>query len=278
MIVTSGAIAFGKQLLYQQNMLSRSIRQTLKGGPKIVADPRACSAAGQGGLIAMYETMFAQYGITCAQILVTKNDFKHRSTVDNLRETINELLLMNVIPIINENDAISPPGNVGADIEGVLSVTDNDSLAANMAVQLNADAMLVLSDVDGIFRSAVLPCCRAAVCFVVACVSCCGVFCVFCCGVFCVMLWRALCCSRLNCFRPSRVFHCFFAMFCFHLAHLALHLVSRGDRSAPPGQRDSRLLDRYTPLKKTAVQFGAGSKVAPPQFSQRDHSPIHISF
>ena len=152
MIVTSGAIAFGKQLLYQQNMLSRSIRQTLKGGPKSFADPRACSAAGQGGLIAMYETMFAQYGVSCAQILVTKNDFKHRSTVDNLRETINELLIMNVIPIINENDAISPPGNVGADLEGVLSVTDNDSLAANMAVQLNADLMIVLSDVDGIYK------------------------------------------------------------------------------------------------------------------------------
>ena len=100
----------------------------------------------------MYETMFAQYGITCAQILVTKNDFKHRSTVDNLRDTINDLLLMNVVPIINENDAVSPPGNVGADLQGVLSVTDNDSLAANMAVQLNADVLVVLSDVDGIYR------------------------------------------------------------------------------------------------------------------------------
>lgn len=157
-LVTSGAVAFGKQLLSQQNALSRSIRQTLKvGGTRSVAqtpsvDPRACSAAGQGGLVSLYQSMFSQYGVTCAQVLVTKNDFKDRNTLLHLRETVDELLRMDVIPIINENDAVSPPGAEGADLEGVISVLDNDSLAANIARQIHADLMILLSDVDGIYR------------------------------------------------------------------------------------------------------------------------------
>ncbi|EGD76772.1 aldehyde dehydrogenase 18 family [Salpingoeca rosetta] len=153
-LVTSGAVAFGKQLLQQQHALSRSIRQTLKVGGRHTlggVDPRAASAAGQGGLVSLYQSMFSQYGITCAQVLVTKNDFRARSTVNNLTDTLNELLSMNVIPVINENDAVSPPGMQDADLDGVLSVLDNDSLAANVAKQVGADALLLLSDVDGIY-------------------------------------------------------------------------------------------------------------------------------
>lgn len=153
-LVTSGAIAFGKQLLMQQNLLSRSLRQTLhqqRGQSLPLVDPRACSATGQGGLISMYEMMFQQYGMMCAQILVTKNDFKSRETINHLRETINSLINMKVIPIINENDAVAPPPQLDADLEGVLSVTDNDSLAANVATQIRANLMVILSDVDGIY-------------------------------------------------------------------------------------------------------------------------------
>ena len=158
-LVTSGAVAFGKQLLSQQTALSRSIRQTLKAGHRSAAspaganvDPRACSAAGQGGLVSLYQSMFSQYGVSCAQVLVTKNDFKDRNTLLHLRETVDELLRMDVIPIINENDAVSPPGTEGADLDGVISVLDNDSLAANIARQIHADLMILLSDVDGIYR------------------------------------------------------------------------------------------------------------------------------
>ena len=166
-LVTSGAVAFGKQLLHTQNLLSRSLRQTLRGAQQqggsgagggaspqqSVVDPRACSAAGQGGLVGLYQSLFQQYGISCAQVLVTKNDFRSRQTVEHLSATMDELMRMNVIPIINENDAISPPGSIDADLEGVLSVTDNDSLAANVAARIDADLMILLSDVDGIYSA-----------------------------------------------------------------------------------------------------------------------------
>ncbi|EDQ93056.1 uncharacterized protein MONBRDRAFT_19302 [Monosiga brevicollis MX1] len=152
-LVTSGAVAFGRQLLAQQDALSRSIRQTLKKGTfGSGIDPRACSAAGQGGLVSLYQAMFSQYGITCAQVLVTKNDFRDRRTLTHLNETMNALLNIDVVPIINENDAVSPPAEDGADLDGVISVVDNDSLASNIANQMEADLMLLLSDVEGIYN------------------------------------------------------------------------------------------------------------------------------
>lgn len=78
MVVTSGAVAFGKLRMKQEQMLSQSVRHTLlrshdqtmsraqAGGEEM--EPRACAAAGQAGLMALYETMFAQYGISCAQV------------------------------------------------------------------------------------------------------------------------------------------------------------------------------------------------------------------
>ena len=160
-LVTSGAVAFGKQLMHAQSAMGRTLRQAMsKGGEAGAApmvDPRSCSAVGQGGLVALYDAMFRQYDVSSAQVLVTKNDFQVPKTVGHLTDTINELLAMRVIPIVNENDAISPPGVLGADLDGVISVTDNDSLAANLAVKLEADAMVILSDVDGIYVSVLLP-------------------------------------------------------------------------------------------------------------------------
>lgn len=137
LLVTSGAVAFGKQIL-------------LRPDGQMV-DPRACSSVGQGGLISTYEFMFQQYGVRVAQILVTKNDFTNRETMSNLNDTIGELLKMGVVPIINENDAISSPAVMDADMEGIMSVTDNDSLAANLAVTIGADLLILLTDVEGIY-------------------------------------------------------------------------------------------------------------------------------
>lgn len=77
-VVTSGAVAFGKLRMKQEQMLSQSVRHTLSDRQSIGRDgrgeeeemePRACAAAGQAGLMALYETMFAQYGVSCAQVI-----------------------------------------------------------------------------------------------------------------------------------------------------------------------------------------------------------------
>eukprot|EP00039_Didymoeca_costata_P011476 m.161282 g.161282 ORF g.161282 m.161282 type:complete len:742 (-) comp15185_c0_seq5:1652-3877(-) len=152
-LVTSGAIAFGKQLLSAQERISRSFESTVnEKDTSHEPDPRACSAAGQGGLIGLYDLMFQQYGIRTAQILVTKRDFQEEP-LQNLCATLRELHRLRIIPIINENDCMAPPAQEEADLAGVVSVTDNDSLAANIATHMNSDLLVLLTDVDGIYSA-----------------------------------------------------------------------------------------------------------------------------
>jgi len=86
-------------------------------------EPRACAAVGQGGLMSLYESMFSQYGLRTAQVLVTKPDLYHESSRKNLTSTLNELLRLNIIPIVNTNDAVAPPPERDLDLAGV-SPTD----------------------------------------------------------------------------------------------------------------------------------------------------------
>nr|XP_039261540.1 delta-1-pyrroline-5-carboxylate synthase-like [Styela clava] len=162
MVVTSGAVAFGRQRLKRELMMNQSVREAIqpaqlngtnmtdKFQPRNHADPRACAAAGQSGLMALYETMFAQYNISTAQILVTKHDFvgEHRFY---LQSTLENLLSLSIVPIINTNDAIVAPPGVNQDLEGAISIKDNDSLAARLCVQISADLLLLLSNVDGLY-------------------------------------------------------------------------------------------------------------------------------
>ncbi|XP_033757344.1 delta-1-pyrroline-5-carboxylate synthase-like isoform X2 [Pecten maximus] len=155
MMVTSGAIAFGKQQMRQERIMSMSVRQTLASatrhtGPLI--EPRACAAVGQSGLMSLYEAMFMQYGVKTAQVLITKPDLYHESSRMNLMETLMELLNLNVVPILNSNDAVSPPPLADQDLSGVISLKDNDSLAARLAVEIDADLMIIMSDVDGLYN------------------------------------------------------------------------------------------------------------------------------
>lgn len=162
MIVTSGAVAFGKQRLHHEVLLSQSVRQALHSGQNQlkdiavpVLDARACAAAGQSGLMALYEAMFTQYSICAAQILVTNLDFHDDQKRRNLSSTLHELLRMNIVPIINTNDAVVPAPEPNSDLQGVnvISVKDNDSLAARLAVEMKADLLIALSDVEGLFDS-----------------------------------------------------------------------------------------------------------------------------
>ena len=85
------------------------------------------------------------------QVLVTKADFYNDHTREQLFTTINELLQLNIIPIINTNDAVSPPPDMYEDVDGILGIRDNDSLAARVAVETRADLAILMSDVDGIY-------------------------------------------------------------------------------------------------------------------------------
>ncbi|RXM96154.1 Delta-1-pyrroline-5-carboxylate synthase [Acipenser ruthenus] len=158
MIVTSGAVAFGKQRLRHEILLSQSVRQALHSGQNQlkemsvpVLEARACAAAGQSGLMALYEAMFTQYSICAAQILVTNLDFHDDQKRRNLNSTLHELLRMNIVPIINTNDAVVPPPEPNSDLQGVISIKDNDSLAARLAVEMKADLLIALSDVEGLY-------------------------------------------------------------------------------------------------------------------------------
>merc|ERR1719403_111998 len=111
------------------------------------------AAVGQSGLQALYETMFRNYGIMVGQVLVTKPDFYYEQTRQQLFATINELMQLNIIPIINTNDAVSPPPQqVDDSSEGSLAIKDNDSLAARISVEIGADLAILMSDVEGIYN------------------------------------------------------------------------------------------------------------------------------
>ncbi len=151
-IVTSGAIAFGRQKLHEELMLSKSLRQAV--GEKdyhFDIDPRACAASGQSGLMALYGAMFSQYSVKTGQVLVNKLDFDNEYTRENLQGTLKELLDLNIIPILNTNDAIASKPGMELDIKGLISINDNDSLAARLAVLIDSDLLFIMSDVNGLY-------------------------------------------------------------------------------------------------------------------------------
>lgn len=162
-MVTSGAVAFGKQKLTQELLMSLSMRETLsptdhtrEEAPTLL-EPRAAAAVGQSGLMSLYDAMFAQYGVKIAQVLVTKPDFYNEETRRNLFSTLSELISLNIVPIINTNDAVSPPPQIDEPIGGKagkrgISLKDNDSLAAMLAAEIQSDLLILMSDVDGIYN------------------------------------------------------------------------------------------------------------------------------
>ncbi|KAG7153703.1 delta-1-pyrroline-5-carboxylate synthase-like [Homarus americanus] len=160
MMVTSGAVAFGAQKMAQELLMSLSMRETLSGRDSLrggevrnMLAPRASAAVGQSGLMSLYEAMFAQYGVRVAQILITKPDFYNNETRRNLTSTINELISLNILPIINTNDAVTPPPQIQDEkISKKLDISDNDSLAARLASEVETDLLILMTDVDGIYN------------------------------------------------------------------------------------------------------------------------------
>ncbi|OGI00367.1 MAG: glutamate 5-kinase [Candidatus Melainabacteria bacterium GWF2_37_15] len=139
-LVTSGAVGMGAKILgNSKNCDPVSLKQ-------------AHAAVGQGQLMHFYEEAFEKFNIITAQILLTAEDFSVRKKYLSLRNTLNTLLELGVVPIINENDAISTSELEGYKENGVtVCFGDNDKLSALVASKLDADILVILSDVDGLY-------------------------------------------------------------------------------------------------------------------------------
>ena len=129
-LVSSGAIAEGMQRLGWTKR------------PSAVHEQQAAAAVGQMGLIQVYESSFAQYGLHTAQILLTHDDMADRKRYLNAKTTLRTLLALNVIPIINENDTV---------VTEEIKVGDNDTLGALVANLIEADVLIILTDQAGLF-------------------------------------------------------------------------------------------------------------------------------
>ncbi|XP_057866769.2 delta-1-pyrroline-5-carboxylate synthase isoform X2 [Cryptomeria japonica] len=146
-LVTSGAVGVGRQRLRYRQLINSSFADLQK--PQDELDGKPCAAVGQSGLMALYDSMFSQLDVASSQLLVTDNDFKDPDLRTQLSETVNSLLELRVVPIFNENDAISTRKAPYEDSSGIF--WDNDSLAALLALELRADLLILLSDVDGLY-------------------------------------------------------------------------------------------------------------------------------
>ena len=129
-VVTSGAVASGVKKI------------GLPKRPEQIPERQAAAAVGQAGLIMEYEKAFARYNKKVAQILLTSEDLSNRKRYLNARNTLSTLLSWNVVPVINENDTIM--------VEEI-KFGDNDHLSAMIALLLNADILINLTDTDGLF-------------------------------------------------------------------------------------------------------------------------------
>ncbi len=134
-LVTSGAIAAGKNAVNLKDIRVDSKEKSL-------ALKQACSAVGQARLMMTYQKLFAEYNHVAAQILMTKNTIVDDLNRFNAHNTFSELLKMGVIPVVNENDTVST-----YEIE----IGDNDTLSAIVAALIDADLLILLSDIDGLY-------------------------------------------------------------------------------------------------------------------------------
>lgn len=141
LLVTSGAVGLGAQKL------------GLTKKPKQLPLKQACAAVGQGRLMALYSDAFAALDVITAQVLLTEEDFSNRRRYLNLRSTIQELLHVHVLPIINENDTVSTVEleSIRSDAHYKVNFGDNDKLSALVASKIDADLLVILTDVDGLY-------------------------------------------------------------------------------------------------------------------------------
>lgn len=132
-VVSSGAVGIGRNVLgFSERPREKAVRQ-------------ACAAVGQGRLMMMYEKLFAEYSQLTAQVLLTKESITNEECARNARNTFDKLAAMHVVPIVNENDAIS----VDEELYG--NFGDNDTMAAYVAALVHADLLILMSDIEGLY-------------------------------------------------------------------------------------------------------------------------------
>lgn len=131
-LVSSGAIAMGVGKL---NLAER---------PTDIPTKQAMASIGQCELMYVYDKLFSEYNHTVAQILITIDDMKNERRHMNFQTTMNRLLELGALPIINENDTVSYEE---------FGIGDNDTLSAFVAVSINADLLILLSDIDGLYTA-----------------------------------------------------------------------------------------------------------------------------
>lgn len=133
-LVSSGAIAAGR------------VSAGLKTRPDTLPVKQACAAVGQANLIMVYQKLFSEYGTNIGQVLLTRITMEHEVMRNNSHNTFEELFSMGVIPIVNENDSISTE-----EIEQVSTFGDNDRLSAMVLELIQADLLILMSDIDGMY-------------------------------------------------------------------------------------------------------------------------------
>ena len=131
-LVSSGAIGMGVGKLH------------LPGRPADMPTKQAAAAVGQCELMYRYDKLFSEYGHTVAQVLVTGEDARDEARSANIEATLNRLLALGALPIVNENDTVST---------AEIAVGDNDTLGAIVAVHLRADLLVLLTDIDGLYTA-----------------------------------------------------------------------------------------------------------------------------
>jgi len=145
-LVSSGAVAMGRVALgLPRRPISLGVRQ-------------ACAAVGQGQLIALYTQAFGLMGVKVAQVLLTQEDLIDRDRLLCLRTTLMRLLELRVVPVLNENDSVSVRELIehraaSGQEAGRVGFGDNDGLSARVAVAVDADLLVLLTDVDGVYTA-----------------------------------------------------------------------------------------------------------------------------
>lgn len=131
-LVSSGAIGLGAKALSHNNPVV------------YIAMRQACASIGQPILMATYQEEFSRHNMICSQVLITKSVLSNRTSYKNLRTAVSTLLALGVVPIFNENDVIST-----AEIGNVFG--DNDRMSALVASKIDADLLILLTDIDGLY-------------------------------------------------------------------------------------------------------------------------------